>query len=78
MSFPDFDSLKFAAKVHNFRDCKADESEDEYRAALANHVNEIDFIEGEEIRNKVGWDQFTPEQNFDMLKRRGMISGEFK
>lgn len=72
MSFPDMNSLRSAAEIHKFRPLDGDETECHYRAKLADHVNQRDFIEGEEIRNKVGWDQFTPEQNADMLRRRGL------
>jgi hypothetical protein len=72
MSFPDMKSLARAAEIHKFRTRCVGETEEKYRSLLADHVNERDFIEGEEIRNKVGWDQFTPEQNSDMLQRRGL------
>lgn len=57
MDFPDLKSLERAAKDHGFRNKITKESEDEFRTALANHVAPIDFIESEEIRNKVGWDK---------------------
>jgi hypothetical protein len=71
MSFPNMDSLKRHATMLKFRQPNKDESEDDYREALANHVQPIDFIESCEIRNKVGWDQWSEEQNRDMLRRRG-------
>ena len=71
MDFPDMKSLKTCAKVHKFRNLKTGETEDEYREALAQHVEPRDTIEAEEIRNKVGWDKFTDEQNKAMLRRRG-------
>jgi len=71
MDFPDFDSLKRCAKVHKFREPYLNESEEIYRTALADHVKNIDFIESCEIRNKVGWDQFTDAQNLFMLLERG-------
>ena len=70
MSFPDLDSLKDAAKVHHFRPPEEDESEEDFRVALANHVSSIDLVESEEIRNKVGWDKFTDTQNRSMLTRQ--------
>jgi len=73
MSFPDMRSLEMAAEVHKFRQLNEGETEEQYREALADHVNKVDFIEGEEIRNKVGWDQFTTEQNKAMLERKGVI-----
>jgi len=72
MDFPDLKSLKGAAKVHKFRDINENETEKEYREALANHVLSIDRIESEEIRNGVGWDRFSTEQNKNMLRRCGL------
>ena len=72
MSFPDMESLEMAAEVHKFRKLNEGETEEQYRLALAEHVSPIDFIESEEIRNKVGWDRFTEEQNRAMLRRRGL------
>jgi len=69
MDFPDMKSLEMAAEVHKFRQLNEGETEEQYREALADHVNKIDFIEGEEIRNKVGWDRFTDKQNKAMLRR---------
>ena len=71
MDFPDFESLKRAAKVHNFRRPLKEETEEGFREALANHVEPIDYIESMEIRNKVGWNKFTREQNEDMITRKG-------
>lgn len=71
MDFPDLKSLQMAAKAHKFRDINDDELEDDYRNVLADHVSPIDFIESEEIRNKVGWNRWSDEQNKDMLRRRG-------
>jgi len=70
MDFPDLRSLEFAAEVHNFRKIKKGETEDEFRSALADHVQSIDYIESLEIRNKVGWDKFTDAQKRDMIIRR--------
>jgi hypothetical protein len=69
MDFPDYQSLKSAAKVHKFRKPLKGESEDDFREALADHVEGIDYIESCEIRNKVGWDKFSPNQNVDMVMR---------
>lgn len=71
MDFPDLDSLKHCARVHKFRGPNPNETEDQYRTALADHVEPRDFIESQEIRNKVGWDKFSPAQNVGMLRRRG-------
>lgn len=72
MDFPDLQSLEFAAQVHKFRKKRPDESEDEYREALAVHVEPRDSLEAEEIRFKVGWDKFTDEQRFAILARHGL------
>ena len=72
MSFPDMTSLHFAAKVHKFRKPTTEETEEEYRGALADHVAPRDFIESEEIRSKKGWDQWSENENKDVLRRAGM------
>ena len=69
MNFPDMKSLEQAAEVHQFRKPKPDESENEYRKVLADHVAPRDFVESQEIRNKVGWDQWDESQTRDMLIR---------
>lgn len=73
MDFPDMDSLKSCAKCHDFRPPFVDESEDDYRALLANHVEPRDYIESLEIRNKVGLDKFSLDQMKDMLDRKGIF-----
>lgn len=70
MDFPDMPSLKRCAECHDFRQPHEGETEDQFRTALADHVQPRDYIESLEIRNKVGWDRFTIEQNLDMLNRR--------
>jgi len=67
MNFPDLDSLKKAAKVHEFRDLQLGESEQEYRNALVNHVRSLDKIESYEIKFKVRWDQWTDDQKMQSL-----------
>lgn len=67
MDFPDMDSLIAAAQAHKFRAPREGEEEAQFRAALANHVRPIDFVESEEIRNKVGWDKFSDNQNQKMV-----------
>jgi hypothetical protein len=70
MDFPDMKSLIYAAQCHKFREPTEEESEEDFRSALADHVQPIDYIESLEIRNKVGWDRFTDAQNIDMLLRK--------
>lgn len=62
MDFKDMPSLEYAAKVHKFREPKENESEEEFRFALHNHVNLIDRIESFEILFGVGWNRWTDEQ----------------
>ena len=69
MDFPDMNSLKFCAKMYKFRQPLPDEEEEDFREALANHVEPRGLIESMEIRNKVGWDKFSEKQNRDMLIR---------
>lgn len=71
MSFPDMKSLIRAAEAHHFRGPNLDETEEEFRKALADHVEPIDLIESCEIRNKVGWNQWNTPQQVDMLHRSG-------
>ena len=67
MNFPDLRSLKYAAKVHKFRNPNDKENIDDYRAALANHVKPTDRIESFEILFAVGWDRWTTEQKMQSM-----------
>ena len=67
MSFPDMNSLTRAAQVHNFRKPLEDETEEDYRKALHEHVKPRDQIESFEILFGVGWDQWTPDQQRQSL-----------
>ncbi len=67
MSFPDLESLKHAAKVHNFREMLEGESEELYRHNLADHVTPYSNIEGHEIRTGKGWDKWTAEDNVNLF-----------
>jgi len=69
LDFPDMQSLVNRAKLHGFREPIENEREDEYRNALADFVEPIDFIESIEIRNKIGWDKFSDEHNSTMIQR---------
>ena len=71
MDFPDLESLKRCAEVHKFRQLNENETEEEFREALADHVQPRDFVESEEIRNKVGWDKWDDEQKKGGLRRAG-------
>lgn len=72
MDFPDMASLKSCAEVHKFRQPNEGEAEADYRAALADHVKPIDFIESQEIRTSKGWDQWNDAENKDMIRRGGL------
>ena len=73
MSFPDMKDLEHAARVWQFRSVNENETEAEYRTALADHVNPKSSIESMEIRTGHGWDEFTPEENMDLLVRVGLL-----
>jgi hypothetical protein len=72
MDFPDYSSIKRTGEIWKFRKPHKDESEEDYRNALADYVEPKDFIESQEIRNKVGWDQWSEDQKRDMLIRSGL------
>jgi hypothetical protein len=67
MNFPDMKSLIRHAEIVGFRKPIDGEQEHDYRLALAKYVEPMDFIESQEIRNKVGWDKFSDSQNMAML-----------
>lgn len=75
MTFPDYDSLKMAAQCHGFRDPQPNEQEDQYRAALADYVEETGYdgkghvIEAMEIRTGRGWDDFSENENIQLVLR---------
>lgn len=69
MDFPDMNPLKRAAECHKFRQPNEGETEPEYRAALANHVQPIDLVESMEIRTSKGWDKFDDSENSSILLR---------
>jgi len=73
MDFPDMRSLINAAEVHEFRKLNDGETEIQYRQALADHVQQRDFIESEEIRNGYGWDKWNDGQIQASLGRKGFI-----
>lgn len=73
MDFPDMKSLISAAEVHKFRAPLPEETEAEFRGALANHVEPIDFIESQEIRTSKGWNRWDDNENKEMVLR-GMMN----
>lgn len=69
MNFPDMKSLIEAGRVHKFRAPDVQETEENYREALANHVASLDFVESEEIRSGKGWDRWDDSEKVDILRR---------
>ena len=67
MDFPD-SALRFTASVWGFRAQATDESNDDYRRALALHVLPKDRIEACEIRFGHGLDKFTADETIKMWK----------
>jgi len=72
MDFPDMNSLIRCAECWKFRKPAKDETEEQYRVALADHVQPRDFVESLEIHNKVGWDRFSGNQIKSGLRRKGL------
>jgi hypothetical protein len=64
-------SLVFAAKVHKFREPEENETEADYRATLAAHVEPRDMIGAHEIRTGKGWDNWDRIQKKDLMRRSG-------
>jgi len=72
MDFPDTKSLQDAAKIWKFRQPHVDETEEEFREALHQHVLPKDSIEAFEIKFKVGWDKWTEPQRRTCIMGQGM------
>lgn len=72
MDFPDMDSLIRCAKARGFRDPNVNEIEQEYRNALADFVEDLDFLESWEIRNKMCWDKWSNETVIQMFRKAGI------
>lgn len=67
-TFPDMQSLEYASTLHKFRKAFDGETEADYRLALADHVRANGhMLESMEIRTGKGWDEFTDEENEQML-----------
>ena len=70
MSFPDREAVEMAAVTWKFRGLDPRETDDQYRTALADHVQSRGaIIESMEIRTGKGWDEFTDAENEEMLLR---------
>lgn len=57
MSFPDMESLKSRAQQRGFRQPNENETEAEFRNALADFMVNVDRVESAEIRTGKGWDE---------------------
>jgi len=66
----DFESateVRGAAKRWKFRDQRENESDAEFREALADHVKDKDLVESMEIRTGKGWDRWNDIEKGLML-----------
>ena len=72
MSFPDFNSLKARAQQRGFRQPNENETEAEFRTALADFMIDIDRVESAEIRSGKGWDQMQQEDPAALLRAMGL------
>jgi hypothetical protein len=69
INVPDHDAVVREAQKHKFREPLIDESDDQYRTALADHVFKIDKVAGHEIRTGRGWDEWTASDRSDFIAR---------
>lgn len=82
MNYPsDWNSLRRAARIHKFRQPMPGESKDVYRGQLADHLlinmfsdfdrfqKALGIIDSEEIRNGIGWDEFSQSQMTALMDR---------
>ena len=67
MSFPDFESLRRRAEQRNFRKPNEGETEEEFRQAFAEYMQEADPVEAHEIRSGKGWDEWDGGNQHEML-----------
>ena len=66
-SFPTIEHVQRAAYSHGFREMRQGETEDQYRAAVADHVQSRDLVESMEIRTGKGWNAFSEIENLQMI-----------
>lgn len=69
MDFPDMKSLERHAEMTGFRKPQDGETEEQFRAKLADFIQPKDMVEAMEIRAKVGLDKFNQMQEIDLLLR---------
>ena len=67
MSFPDFESLRRRVEQRNFRKPNEGETEEEFRQAFAEYMQEADPVEAHEIRAGKGWDEWDGGNQHEML-----------
>ena len=67
MSFPDFESLRQRAEQRKFRKPNEGETEEEFRQAFAEFMQEADPVEAHEIRSGKGWDEWGGGNQHEML-----------
>jgi hypothetical protein len=67
MDFPDIHSLEMAARCWHYRSPYPNETDVEYRLALAKYVAHQDIIEAYEIKFGVGWDRWSDAQKVESL-----------
>jgi hypothetical protein len=69
VAFPDIQSLTRSAAQRKFRQPADDETEDQYREALATHVQQFDSVEAGEIRTGKPWDTWGPDERQTAIDR---------
>jgi hypothetical protein len=67
MPFPDFESLRQRAEQRNFRKPNEGETEEEFRQAFAESMQDADPVEAHEIRSGKGWDEWDGDEKRGML-----------
>jgi hypothetical protein len=67
MAFPDFKSLCQRAEQRNFRKPNEGETEEEFRQAFAESMQDADPVEAHEIRSGKGWDEWDGNGEHEFL-----------
>lgn len=67
MSFPTHEHVLQAAANWKFRQPLPEETEQQYRDALAAHVKPKDIVEANEIRTGKSWNKWTDEEKLWIL-----------
>jgi hypothetical protein len=74
MDFPD-ETLERYAEMVRFRAKEPEESIDEYRIALADHVESIDPCEAMEIRTGKGWNKWSSMDFEEVISKSPELIG---